>query len=315
MNKTYKFSKSIVGITGGLILLSVVITDPYYLQIITWLAINFVLAASLRFMMLTGEISLVHAGFMGIGAYTSGALSLAGYSLGLTIPAGLILSGIVAALFGLISLRLRGAYFLLVTFAFSEILRLFFTNYFSEILGGATGLVVPGLGSMATLYIVIVSAVVLWVLHYIEQSRLGSVLKCLHQNMDLTESIGYNQFYYKLAAFCISSSLAGLIGALFAHYNLVIAPQDFTFVLSIYVVAYVIIGGKGKLEGALLGAALLTLLSEFIRQFGALESLAYGLILVLTMLISPDGLLEGIGRIPAMFKRKANIDIGGKVDA
>ncbi|WP_284035586.1 branched-chain amino acid ABC transporter permease [Neobacillus sp. 114] len=287
-----------------------IIVDPYYAHLFSILCVYAVLAVSFRFTMLVGEINLAHASFFGIGAYVSAALTM---QFGVPFVGALLLSGLIAALismvFGSIAFRVKGAYFLLLSFAFAEMVRLFFQNVWTDVLGGVNGIAgIPFPMEKYYGFIAILTLLLLYALYRLEKANFGKILIAIRNSDDLSRSIGINSMKYKVLALVISSFIAGMSGSIFAHFNTVISPQDFSFHLSIIILSFVIIGGRNNFVGPIVGVILLTFVTEYIRGFGSFETLAYGLAIILAMLFLPNGLV-GTLRSPNLQRaKKAKVD-------
>jgi branched-chain amino acid transport system permease protein len=264
---------------------------PYLTQAVIWTALDIALAISLRFMLLVGEVNLGIGAFFGFGAYTAALLSL---RLGVPTPAAILAAGAVACVasvpFGYLTLRVSGHYFMLVSFALTEIARLVYTK--SSLLGGNSGLVgiVPDLAGFP--YLVLgICASVFAALVALERSHLGRIFAAISENADIVRAVGIPVAAVKLLCLAISSFTAGLAGASFAFTNTVIAPGDFGFLLPVFALAYVKIGGDGHPLGAVLGAVTLAVLSQLVIGLGAEDTLLYGTAIVLTMLFMPRGIV------------------------
>jgi len=255
-----------------------------------------------------GQASLGHAAFFGVGAYTSAKLAMAwGISPWLGMIAGGVLAAILALFIGSLGFRfgLRGAYFMLLTLAFSEILRLLVLH--TEGLGGYRGLFIPFRGESwlnfqfrenrsyyyVALGFLIISIVVV---RGIERSKLGHYFIAIREDENTAESIGINTFAYKLAAFTISAFLTALGGVFYAHYFYYLHPDNtFSVVLSVDMLLRPIVGGNGTLFGPFIGSCILTPLSEFSRTYfvkGGYEGLhlmIYGALLIFVVLFFPRG--------------------------
>jgi branched-chain amino acid transport system permease protein len=279
--------------------------------------VNVVLAVSLNIINgMTGQFSIGHAGFMAVGAYAAGMLSLATreYQVGpvealsdqLFLLLSLLVGGTAAAvcgfLVGLPSLRLRGDYLAIVTLGFGEIIRVIVQN--TQALGGSLGL--PGIPQRASFSMVwFWVALVVLLSRRLAASSHGRSLMAIREDEVAAESMGVDTTSYKVRAFVVSSFFAGVAGGLFAHFVPVINPGSFTFVKSMEVVVMIVAGGLGSTTGAVLTAVVLTLLPEAMRslflQFGGGDaSMAskvdqvrmpiYGVLLVVMMLVRPQGL-------------------------
>ncbi|MCB2141079.1 branched-chain amino acid ABC transporter permease [bacterium] len=296
-----------------LILLSIVfpilfINDPYILHLAILSCINIILATSMQLIMTTGLLNLSHAAFMSIGAYCSSFLvKNLGLSFWLSLPISGILGALIAFVLGLIVLRTRGAYFFIITFAFAEIVIIFFNNFFIPLFGGPAGIVgVPppnpisffDIGkvlftSKLNLYYLILAIVfiIMGVIIRINKTRVGMICKGLEQAEVLSESIGVDTFKYSLIIFILGCFFATIAGSLYAHTIYVVTPYDFDVHISILIVLWVVIGGKNHYFGPVIGVVLLTILSELLRELGHFELLGYSVALILIMRLMPGGLI------------------------
>ena len=291
---------------------------PFLVYIASIVGVNIILAVSLNIVNgMTGQFSIGHAGFMAVGAYIAGKFSLQLRDVAISaLPialsdqvlfvAALLIGGSCAALCGFIvglpSLRLKGDYLAIVTLGFGEIIRVIVQN--TEAFGRALGLSgIPQRASFFMVYFWVFLTVV--VARRIAASTHGRSLWAIREDEVAAEAMGVNTTGYKVRSFVISAFFAGVAGGLFAHFVPIINPGSFTFVKSIEVVVMVVAGGLGSTTGAILAAIVLTLLPEamrtaFIALSGGQASLAqkvdqirmpiYGILLVLLMLLRPQGL-------------------------
>ncbi len=280
--------------------------DPYYLDVLTGIGINVILAVSLNLVNgYTGQFSLGHAGFMSVGAYISAAVTvflgpkLLGEEGGTIVQQGslflsaLLVGGFAAALAGLAvgvpSLRLKGDYLALVTLGFGEIIRVIFQNF--EPLGGALGL--NGIPAYTTMFWVIsFVAITIFVVTCLVHSTYGRGFLAVHDDEIAAEAIGLNTTRYKIIAFVIGAFFAGVAGGLYGHFKMTITPTGFDFTKSIEIVVMVILGGMGNTPGVIVAAILLTLLPEVLRPIAQYRMVIYSLLLIVLMLLRPDGLFN-----------------------
>lgn len=283
--------------------LPVVTRDSYYLDVATTILMNLTLTMSFRLQISTGQINMAHISFMGIGAYASALLVT---RLGLSFWATLWIAAVVAAALavpiGAVALRVSGPYYFLITFAFSEVARLFFNNFFEGLFGGPSGLVgIPkpdrlfGLafegklelyGLMAVLFAGAAVALV-----RLEYSRFGLTASAIRQGDLLAETLGVDVFRYKLTAFVLGSFVAGIAGGFFAHFRQVLHSSDFGLEPMVLLVVFTVIGGTGSVWGPVVGTVLMTIASELLRELHHYEILVFGGVLILTMLFAPEGLV------------------------
>jgi len=246
-----------------------------------------------------GMISFGHAAFFGIGGYTAAMLGLAGLSsVVVTVPCALFASGIAALGIGALSLRMTGAYFIMITLAFAQML--FYGSVAITKFGGDEGVATPrghllGLDlHNGTAFYYLVFAVALstvYLSHRIVASRFGRVLRAINDNEHRAISFGYNAYVYKLVAFAIAGGIAGLGGSLMAHLNEYVAPSLFHWVLSGEFLVLVILGGMGTVLGPLLGAILFVLLQEILSAYTTYWMLILGLILLTIVMSSSKGVI------------------------
>ena len=273
-----------------------------YKSLIVPICVNIMLAVSLNLVTgFLGELSLGHAGFMSIGAYSSALLSIA---LSNTFPpvlaffTALICGGISAAFFGFLIgvpvLRLRGDYLAIVTLAFGEIIKSII-NYL-KITGGSKGLSKIPLYSdyknFTVVFVIMVITIVL--ISNLIDSRDGRAIKSIRDNDIAAESIGINISRYKVMAFVIAAGFAGIAGALYAHNVGIIKPGIFDYNKSIEILVFVVLGGMGNIPGSIISAIILTLLPEFFRGADNLRMLLYAIVLIVMMIFNNSKFKSGL---------------------
>jgi len=272
---------------------ALLVRDDYTVKLMLWIATNALLAACLRFVLLIGELNIATAAFYGIGAYTAGvATTILQWPLLAAVLAAALVAGAVAAIFGFVTLRVKGPYFLLISFAFTEVVRLKYTQ--TNLIGGNSGMIgiFPPLAIEPYYPAIMIAAIGLLLigLFAIERSPLGMLFKAIKSNDQIVLSVGISVLVVKVVCVVIASAAVGLGGALYAHSNNVISPGDFGFLLTVFVLAYVKIGGEEHMVGAILGAAFLTLLSQYLLGIGAQERIFFGAAIIIAMLVMPQGL-------------------------
>ncbi|MFZ7103169.1 MAG: branched-chain amino acid ABC transporter permease [Peptococcaceae bacterium] len=274
---------------------------PYIESIAITVGVYIVLALGLNLITgVTGQLSLGHAAYMSIGAYSSAMVSM---NLGLPFIFALLIGGCVAGLFGLIigypTLRLTGDYLAIATLGFGEIVKSLLFNM--PIVGGAMGLagIPPKTTFTVTLFIVILA---IFLMYRAENSRFGRSLLAIREDEIAAECYGINATAYKIKMFVLGTFLAGVGGALWAHKIMVIQPSDFGFMKSIEILNMVVLGGLGSIPGTVLGATVLTSVPELLRFSAEYRMLLYGALLVAMMIFRPNGLLGGIN-ITKLLKR------------
>ena len=286
------------------------LANPYYLHVLIMAGIFAVLALSLNLLLgYTGQLSLGHAGFFGIGAYASALCTL---KLGRSAWEGMALAALLAGVsgwaIGRLALKLRGAYFVLVTISFAGVISLVSVNWMELTNGplGLPGIPAPELGPWSfrtkrAYYYLVLAAVALsyLVCRRLVDSRIGRAFVALRENEALAESVGIDVTRYLVIAAVISAAMAGLAGGLYAHYTRFVSPEVFLFTYTVTMVIMVVAGGKGTLAGPIVGALLFTALPEALREAASWQwqMLAYELILVLLVFFLPRGIVPTLSRL------------------
>lgn len=304
--------------------------DPYYFTVLIFIGINIILATSLNLINgYTGQFSLGHAGFMAIGAYTSACIycyfapffintfGQGAFGNALTFTLMLLLGGIAAAIVGLLvgipSLRLKGDYLAIVTLGFSEIIRVIIQGV--DTIGGSQGFrgvyiyengtkslnMVPELTGMSNQFYAIqgftdffwvyfLAIVCIFVIWNLVNSTYGRGFLAVKDDEVAAEAMGVNTTKFKVTAFVTGAFFAGIAGALFAFFNKYINPEDFNFLRSVEIVVMVILGGMGSMVGVIIAAVVLTILPELLREVAEYRMIIYALLLIIMMLLRPQGL-------------------------
>jgi len=280
------------------------IAVKYYLHL-SILALIWVIAAQGQNLIqgYTGYVSIVQAGFIGIGAYST---ALMGLHYDLPVWLTILLAPVVTAVFalgiGYPSLRVKGHYFAIVTLAFNLVIFIVLMNWHTLTQGeaGITGIPKPGSPDgwfnwrdRETYYyfVLIVAALMTGLAALITRSRIGQVLIAIRQNEDLVGAIGISAWKYKLFAFVTSAMFAGLAGAIYAHYQSFINPEIFGVAQSLDAILAVIIGGSGTIAGPVIGAFFVVFLPEYLRFADSFRLIIYGLVLVLATIFMPRGIV------------------------
>jgi branched-chain amino acid transport system permease protein len=266
--------------------------SSYFLDLLTAIGLNILLAMGVYCPMATGQLSLGNAGFMAIGAYASAIMSVH-YHLPL-LPA-LILGGVSAGFVGLLvgfpALRIKGIFLAMVTLAFGEIIRNFFMNFLTSWTGGAYGFRGIGNKPVSLLWIwgFVAAFVVLFIV--LSRSRLGLCMTATHDDDTVSELMGINVVFLKVGSFGLGAFIAGIAGGLYAHYYLYIEPEFFNVWQSIHMVLYLILGGMMTFWGGVLGATVFTLLPEALRFLHDWRGAFFGVVIIVLMIARPAGLL------------------------
>ncbi|MGY4368788.1 branched-chain amino acid transport system permease protein [Bradyrhizobium sp. LB1.3] len=325
-----KFERNVLLAVAALgALTPLAVHNEYALHIGIMIMFSVMLATSLNLIVgYVGEFPLGHTAFFGIGAYTAALLSVrSGLPIYLTIP----LAGIVAAIFGLaigaVTLRLRGPFFVIVTLCFAEVLRLVANNWI-DLTNGPMG--VSGIGKPAAIagatgvqqklwfyYAgLVLAAISLLISYRFVYSNIGRAAVAVRENRFVAQSIGIWPFYLGLVTFVLAAAVGGLSGGFYAHYISYVGPEVFGFSFMITMIIMVLAGGKGTLAGPVVGAVLVVVLEEFLRDFKDLRFSIFGLIVVAVVIFLPRGLMGFISRRHESYERKPEglAEGGAKLD-
>ncbi|HYB19647.1 MAG TPA: branched-chain amino acid ABC transporter permease [Thermodesulfobacteriota bacterium] len=291
---------------GVALIYPILITDPYFLHMAILVGIYGLLAISLNLLLgYTGQLSLGHAAFFGVGAYLSSLLFL---NLGISMWGGLVLAlcgcGALGFFVAKLAFKLRGAYFVIMTIGIAEVLKLVALNWVDLTKGpmGLTDIAAPQIslgwvtidfGQKVPYYYLVLFFISLSVIlqHRLVNSSFGRAFVSIRENEDLAESVGIDCYKYLVTVVIISSSIAGIAGSLYAHYVSFIDPGVFAFFISVNAVMMAIGGGQGTQAGPILGAILFTLIPEWLRIFGDARMAVYALIVIFIVIFMPRGML------------------------
>lgn len=288
-----------------------ILSSIYWTSVITMIVINALMVASLRTIFLIGEFSLGHAGFMCIGAYTSALLTMkVGLPFAISLPIGGLLAGLVALGLGYPFMRVKGIYFVILTVVTSESIRLLALNWRS-LTGGINGLIgfpgagvlfIPGIGHIdfngftGYYYLTLgITCISLFILYRLEKSPLGFIWSAIREGDKMAGSVGINVLRYKVINFSIACFFAGIGGVLWAHSQQTISPQagsTFGVMTTIYFLVYMVVGGREKFMGPIVGAVALSLLIQFTGSMQEYQPMIIGSIAVAVAMIIPEGLIS-----------------------
>lgn len=314
--KTKSFIKALfpVLIVFIIILLPYFSSSTYLLSSLIFIGIYSIVTISLCLLMgYAGQISLGHAAFYGLGAYGSAVLTVShGVNPWLAMLISALATGLLAWLIGIPTLKLKEHYLALATMGFGIIIYMVLLQE-SAITGGPSGLVgIPpiSVGSFRfdqdfKFYYLVWAFVfcTIYICRNIVKSRIGLALRAIHGSETAAEAMGVDTASFKLQIFVISAVFASIAGSLYAHYVTMINPSPFGFKMSIEFVLMAVVGGIASIWGPLLGVAMVTFLTEFLRAFipyvvpgasGEVEIIAFGLILAAIMIFMPEGLFRGL---------------------
>lgn len=284
-----------------LVALPFILPNAYYLDVAIRMAINAIIVLSLNMLVgFAGQISLGHAGFIGIGAYASAVLPTHfGWPPIAALLAGAAMSGILAALIARPIFNLRGHYLAMATLGLGIILSMVVRNE-TVLTGGPDGIAVPALGlfgfemtSEKQWYWLIAAMLVVsvWATLNLVDSPFGRALRALHGSEVASQVVGVAVARYKVAVFVLSAVGASVMGSVTAHYVGFVTPNIADFFHSIELVTMVVVGGMASVFGSVVGAVLLTALPQALAKFEGWETVAFGAILMLTMIFLPKGLV------------------------
>ena len=253
---------------------------------------------------LTGILSIAHAALWGIGAYTAGILLRdLGWSFWAALPYAAVMAGVAAGLLGYPALRVKGHHFLIVTFAFGELLKLVLKNG-GDFTGRGQGILIlegvpPAFGltftSSESFYFLVIFFLLLTIaaVYLLGISRLGRTLRAIRENEDLARSVGINTNAYKIGAFVISGALTGVAGALYLYYLRSVSPELFGAFPGVQMAMMLLLGGSRVLLGPLSGAIIVGFLPEIINLDPIESQITFGVLLILVILVLPQGLVAG----------------------
>jgi branched-chain amino acid transport system permease protein len=277
-----------------------------YQSTLAYIGINALLALSVYATLSCGQLALSSTGFMAIGAYTAALLTLNAKA---PFPAALLaaaaLPALVAVPLGLPVLRVRGVFLAIATVAFGEVVRLGLVNW--DYVNGAQGIVaIPQLTSVWMIYLAV--ALVLLLLWRLKGSKWGFALEAIREDEAAARTMGIHTTAYKLAMLVLGAAVAGLAGALEAHFTFMVAPNGFAFGRVVDMLVYAVVGGTVAFYGPVLGAAFLTVLPELLRELaplvgiepGPLRTLVNGLVLLAVILFLPNGMVS----LPARLRER-----------
>lgn len=273
--------------------------QDYYLYMLNLIAVNTLVAIGLNILVgYTGQISMGHAGFFAIGAYTEALLILkCGVPMAVALPAAGLVAGLFGFLLGLPALRLSGPYLAIATLGFGMAVTQIIGHW--DVFGGRMGLVVPKpaflqavLSSDQRLYIIIMPITVCLTLVAagLMKSAVGRSFIAVRDNEIAAETMGINLMRAKTLSFAVSAFYTGIAGGLMAHLLGFINPDIFNLILSIQFLAMVVVGGLGSILGSVLGAILMTILPQLLSGFPNIPMIVYGAIMVLIIIFEPMGL-------------------------
>jgi branched-chain amino acid transport system permease protein len=260
-----------------------------YGSLVYGLGVNAILGLSIYAVLALGQLSLGQAAFMGIGAYTSAILTVKfGVPFPLVLGAAMITPAMAALIIGVPTLRLTGVYLAIATIGLGEVVRILYLN--TDYIGGALGF--SGIPEKANGWIIFgLLGVILAGFVTATRSKVGRAFAAIREDEDAARAVGIDITAYKMVALVLSAALAGLAGALNAHFSSFISPGEYGFDAAVTILSYAILGGVGTPFGPVLGAMILTALPEVLRPLHDFRLVFNGLIIVLVVIFLPKGIL------------------------
>lgn len=283
--------------------------DNYMLHVGIIVSFAITMALSMWLIYTLGLISFAHAGFMGIGAYTSAILyTRLGWPLWIDFWLCGAIALVIAFIVGIPLMRTKAVYFFMASWALGEVITRVFV-YFRGFFGGWDGIFninPPSFLSsrVAYYYVVILFAVVVVLLiNKINNSRTGMIYWAIHESEILAQHVGINVLKHKIICFCAGSVIAAMTGSLFAHYNTYINPHEFGIWTSEFALVHIIVGGLNTVVGPILGAGILTVVDELLRPTEYFRVIIFGVVIIVTVIFFPGGLESLVSKLRNFFQR------------
>ncbi|MFW6081265.1 MAG: branched-chain amino acid ABC transporter permease [Desulfosalsimonas sp.] len=300
-------------ILAAALLLPWYVPDAYIFQIITMSLIYGVAAAGMNLVLgYTGQVTLAHGAFFGIGAYGVAIMTKAGVSFWLALPLSALISSFIGVLIGLLTLRTRGAYFAIATLCFGVILWIVAGNWI-ELTGGHNGIfgiprpspiAVPFFGSIefftqTSMYYLTLALliIVLFAMHRLVYSVFGLTFMAVRNNEPLADAVGINTFATKLISFVAGNFIAGLAGGMYAAMMGAASPSAAGYMLTFNFLIFVILGGMATLPGPVIGAFAIPVIMEFLQFMKDYRMLIFGALLIAVIIYFPQGFVGGLRRL------------------
>lgn len=280
-----------------LFLFPLLFNSPYYLHIMILTLVYIICSSSLRLIYISGQMSLAHGAFMGIGAYTSAVTATSlHWPIWLTIPLG----GLVAMVIGIVIAypfaRLRALYYAMVSLFFGVgVLQVIIA--FAKWTGGYNGLTgVPpllGYSKVSNYYFFLgLTIVCLLAMYRFEFSRIGTNLKAIAQSYLVASSVGINEVKYRVIALAVGCFFVGIAGATYAHYNMIVSPDSFNLIATLWIVMYMLVGGADSFYGPIIGTVILILFTDLFSKVQQYTPFISAAILLIVVYILPKGLIS-----------------------
>jgi len=298
--------------SAAIFLFPIFTQKQYFLSTMIFIALNAITCMGLVVLMgYSGQVSLGHAAFVGIGAYTTGILTVRlGWPISVALVMAICLNLVIAFVVGSASLRLKGYYLAMATLAFGGIVQMVLMNW-TKLTGGTQGLLnIPSISILGLkintdlrfYYLVwMITIAILWICLNMFHSRLGRAWQAIRNSEVAAEATGINIGKYKVLAFMVSALYASVSGSLFAHYMNFLDPSPYTVMASVWPVLMIVIGGRCSVWGGIVGAGILSIMHELFQKYlKDFDTLAYGCLLVVILIFMNEGLVVGL---PELFKK------------
>ena len=310
--------RTIILVLVAILLLSLPAFCGYYVvHNVIFSGINLIAVLGLGLLVgFSGQVSIGHAAFYGIGAYASALLTTKlGFSFWTALPLSGILAGIAGALLAIPSLKVAALYLVMTTIGFSMIVWLIMLQW-EGLTNGPNGIIgIPAptiagwvLDSPAKYYYLVLgfAALAVWLMNRIVKSSIGLRLMAIFDQEEAAKAVGVNAPYFRVLAFVVSSIFAGIAGSLYAHYVTFIHPENFDIWISVIFLVMAVFGGQRSIPGITASAVILTFATEYFRVFGNYRMIGYGLFLAVCMIYFPEGISKiKLGPITRIFSGPA----------
>ncbi len=289
--------------------------NPYQIHTLNLAGIYILLSFGLNIAMgYAGQFNLAMGALWGVGSYTAAILDTKmGTPFWLTFPAAMLVTGLIGALVGIPSLKVRSHYLAIVTIGLGQVINILLIQL-EDFTGGALGIgniSKPSffgvkIGDDKSYYYLILAVVILAYLiaKQIVGHRIGRAFRAIRDDYQAARAMGINTPYYQILAFAISAAYAGAAGALFAHLNSYISPDIYEFKSTLFVMTMTMVGGMGSLTGSIVGGLTLPILNEYLRVIKNWQKVAYGLSIMTVVLFMPGGVIELTRRMRGSRKRR-----------
>jgi branched-chain amino acid transport system permease protein len=277
-------------------------SNPFHVHLAVLVCLNIIVVNGLSFLSRTGQLSFCHAAFMGMGAYASViATTRLEMPFLASVTLGMLSAAVIAFLLGAVILRLKGVYFVLVTFCFGELFRLFLLEG-GDVTGGANGIAnIPPVELFGFVFdtklsfyclAATVALASVWFLVTFFHTPAGTALDAVGDNPELAEASGLSVQRTQMFAFVLGSAMAGVGGALLGHYLGFVSPESFNQHVSVAVIIMLVMGGRSSVAGPIVGALIMTPLPELFRSAIETQNILYGITLILVLRFLPRGLVS-----------------------